>query len=493
VANWTLTSQPDSGFKTLPFTKQSAAYTGGLLLLSATYSVTASTKKRGFSTLASMNDGDTDGLDVVSRPTKRTKSRKNKKAAAAAAAAAAETTSQNLSAFDDDSEFVTISDYNKLKKQFSELFADLQSQKKIVADLKTRLSSVTSLLNINDGTAADANRASSSISSFAAAVKHPAAAAVAADRQVQETVIAAVYVDNQRRLSRATNLVITGLEASSTLSDQQAVVDLCSTEFNEIPDVTYCKRLGKPIPGRVQPLLVVLKSVDQATRFLSTAKYLRQSANELTRHNVYISANLTKAEARAAYELRCERRRAAERRTNQQQQRSQPVMQQLPQLSGQTQQLFQMSSSPHIVVSAAPRTTSSSTTIGNGCISTPALSNGANSNFLPSPGGQMLILDATALHHHPPTVVSPPTYLSLPPGTQQQTQWHIDQQNQHVQQQHQQLQLHQNWQQQQLAGSQHTNFVVQQSQNPWQQQSWHQAAPRQSTSAPISLTQQQPV
>jgi hypothetical protein len=321
-----------------------------------------SAKKRGFSTLASMNDGDTDGVDVVNRPTKRSKSHKNKKAAAAAAAAAAETTSHNLSSLDDDQEFVTISDYNRLKKQFTDLFAELQSQKKIVADLKTRLSSVMSLLDINDGPTAGANQTSSAINSFAAAVKHPAAVAVAADRLVQETVIAAVYVDNQRRLNRAANLVITGLAVSTVLSDQQAVVELCSSEFNEVPEVVYCKRLGKPLDGRVQPLLVVLKSIDQATRLLSLAKSLRQSANEQTRRDVYISANLTKAEARAAYEMRCERRRQAERRTTQLHQQNQlqshPVVQQQqqPHLTGQAQQQFQQSSSPNNIMSAASST-----------------------------------------------------------------------------------------------------------------------------------------
>ena len=428
-----------------------------------------------------MND---DGADVVNRPTKRTKtkSRKNKKAAAVAAAAA-ETNSRNLSSLDDDDdvEFVTISDHNRLKKQFSDLSAELQNQKKIIADLKTQLSSVMSL--INDGPTAGVG--------FAAAVKHPAAAAVAADRNVQETVIAAVYVDNQRRLNRATNLVITGLAASTVLSDQQAVVELCSSEFNEVPEIVYTKRLGKPLAGRVQPLLIILKSVDQATRLLSIAKSLRQSANEQTRRDVYISANLTKAEARAAYEMRCERRRTAERRTSQPQQRnqpqnqpqSQPVVQpqQQPHLTGQTQQQFQQSSSPHHNMSAAPLTVIPD----NGRRTV----NGSINNFLPSPGGHLLVMDTAAPPQHRPTVVSPPVYLSLPPGLQQPTQWHIDQQNQHHQQQ---LQSQQSWQQPNQVGSQHSDVIAQPTQNTWQQQAWFQAPPRQSTSAPVSLTQQQP-
>ena len=445
-------------------------------------------KKRSFSTLTSVND---DGADIVNRPSKRTKSRKNKKAAAAAAAAA-EANSHNLSSLeDDDVEFVTISDHNRLKKQFSDLSAELQTQKKIVADLKTQLSSLMSLVDINNSSTAGANQTSSAINSFAAAVKHPAAAVVAADRSVQETVIAAVYVDNQRRLNRATNLVITGLAASTVLSDQQAVVELCSSEFNEVPEIVYSKRLGKPLAGRVQPLLVILKSVDQATRLLSIAKSLRQSANEQTRRDVYISANLTKAEARAAYEMRCERRRTAERRTSQPQQRnqpqnqpqSQPVVQtqQQPHLTGQTQQQFQQSSSPHNIMSAAPLTVIPDS--GRRTL------NGSINNFLPSPGGHLLVMDTAALPQHRPTVVSPPVYLSLPPGPQQPTQWHIDQQNQHHQQQ---LQAQQSWQQQNPVGSQHSDVIAQPTQNTWQQQAWFQAPPRQSTSAPVPLTQQQP-
>lgn len=448
----------------------------------------ASTKKRGFSTLATLNDGDTDGLDVASRPTKRTKSRKNKKAAAAAAAAA-ETTSHNLSSLDDDDpEFVLITDHNKLKKQFNDLYTELQSQKKIVADLKSRLSSIMSLLDINDATSAD--QCSSAISNFAAAVKRPTAVTAAADRNVHETVIAAVYVDNQRRLNRATNLVITGLSASAALSDQQAVVELCSSEFNEVPEIIYSKRLGKPLAGRIQPLLVVLKSADQATRVLSFAKLLRQSTNEYTRRNVFISANLTKAEARAAYEMRCERRRTAERRTIQlrSQPVSQPVVQQQPHLIGQGQQQVQMPSSPHNMSATATQHSSCSVTLGGPRTPTPVNAvNGSINNFLPTTGGQLLVLDTSAPPHHLPAVVNPPTYLCLPSGPQQPTQWYIDQQNQ------QQLQLQQSWQQPSQVGSQHSGAVAQHSQNAWQQQAWHHDPLRHSTSQSLPSTQKPPV
>jgi len=207
---------------------------------------------------------------------------------------------------------------------------EMQQQRKTIQDLTARLAFITSLLNIDvdindhvddqsDVSAADA------LSSFATAVKRPTV--VAANRAVQESVVAAMYVDNQRRLNRATNIIVSGLAPSTTQSDQQLVTDLGLREFKDKLDVVHVKRLGKPITGRVQPLRVVLKTAAQAKTILQHAKNLRQSSDSTTKQGVFISANLTKAEARAAYELRCQRRQAADRR-NQQRQQQQPQQQQ---------------------------------------------------------------------------------------------------------------------------------------------------------------------
>ena len=47
------------------------------------------------------------------------------------------------------------------------------------------------------------------------------------------------------------------------------------------------------------------------------AKSLRRSSNPTIRDNVFINANLSKAETREAYELRCNRRLAAKQRQSQ--------------------------------------------------------------------------------------------------------------------------------------------------------------------------------
>ena len=174
-------------------------------------------------------------------------------------------------------------------------------------ELTARLSAIVTL--IEGGSVAELT--ATAVSDFAAAVKRPAAA-VAADRVVQESVVAAMYVDSQRRQNRATNFIVSGLAISDIRSDRDAVVDLCRREFSEAPDIVYCKRLGKPASGRVQPLLVVLKTAAQAVRFVSSAKKLRQSTDPVTNASVYIAANFTKAEAKAAYLVRCERRQAAD-------------------------------------------------------------------------------------------------------------------------------------------------------------------------------------
>ena len=67
--------------------------------------------------------------------------------------------------------------------------------------------------------------------------------------------------------------------------------------------IIQCKRLGKSPTtndGRPQPLRVVLQSASIAKDIVSSAKYLRRSFDEYIRGNVFINADLTRAEAEAA-------------------------------------------------------------------------------------------------------------------------------------------------------------------------------------------------
>ena len=72
-----------------------------------------------------------------------------------------------------------------------------------------------------------------------------------------------------------------------------------------------CRRLGKPVPERVQNLLVTLSSAEDVEFLVSNARCLRRSSNEFVRKSIYINRDLTAAEAKALYDLRCTRRQRA--------------------------------------------------------------------------------------------------------------------------------------------------------------------------------------
>ena len=152
---------------------------------------------------------------------------------------------------------------------------------------------------------------SSSSSSTPSSSFTGAAAALPTPRTIRETIVTAVYIDKAASDRRSSSFVVSGLPPSSSCTDQVLVTDLCHRDLGIRPDVTAAKRLGQPSTGRSQPLLVHVKTTDEARQIIARAKNLRKSTDDFTRHNTFINVNLTKAEARAAYEVRCRRRRAA--------------------------------------------------------------------------------------------------------------------------------------------------------------------------------------
>jgi hypothetical protein len=63
-------------------------------------------------------------------------------------------------------------------------------------------------------------------------------------------------------------------------------------------------------------LLVVLESSQQARYITENARKLRGSAIQYTRDHIFINPDLTVAESKAAYELRCRRRERREARAS---------------------------------------------------------------------------------------------------------------------------------------------------------------------------------
>jgi len=96
---------------------------------------------------------------------------------------------------------------------------------------------------------------------------------------IRQTVLSTVYVNQIIKEKRANSIVIKGLDTVDDSSLQDAAHHLLSRELQIEPNIKYCKRLGRPTPARIQPLLVVLSSVDEANSILSVAKNMRQSSN----------------------------------------------------------------------------------------------------------------------------------------------------------------------------------------------------------------------
>ena len=133
---------------------------------------------------------------------------------------------------------------------------------------------------------------------------------------VSTAAVTAVYVDELEKKRRANGVIVTGLKPSPIHSDQRLFSNLCSTELSIQPDIVFNKRLGQILPGKTQPLLVIMRDPIQAQQVTATARLLRKSTYQDIVNNVYINAYLTRAEAAAEYQLRVQRRAYAKGRGN---------------------------------------------------------------------------------------------------------------------------------------------------------------------------------
>ena len=124
----------------------------------------------------------------------------------------------------------------------------------------------------------------------------------------REAVAVAMCADRRDKERRAKSIIVSGLAPQQDVTDAASFRQLCSHEFGLDPVVTHTKRLGVPNGDRVQLLLIGLQSSDDVLSIMSYAKLLRRSADESVRSNIFINRNLTKVEARLAYEERCRRR-----------------------------------------------------------------------------------------------------------------------------------------------------------------------------------------
>ena len=113
---------------------------------------------------------------------------------------------------------------------------------------------------------------------------------------------------------RSNNIVVTGLPISKIAPDFDQFMELCEPEFDIRPKVRSTVRLGNPIDGRTQPLLVCMESSDEVEGMMNVARNLRNSDSRMVRDRIFINRHLTKAEAAVAFRNREERRRREKER-----------------------------------------------------------------------------------------------------------------------------------------------------------------------------------
>jgi hypothetical protein len=128
------------------------------------------------------------------------------------------------------------------------------------------------------------------------------------DAQLRRDLVSAVYVDMQSTQRRARNIIITGFPTATRGSEAEHVEDFLDVEFQRRFDIVNCRRVGKPYPGKLQPLLVTLANERQAAYLVDNAKRLRASSTSYVSQSIYINADMTRAQAKAAYDIRCRRR-----------------------------------------------------------------------------------------------------------------------------------------------------------------------------------------
>ena len=93
---------------------------------------------------------------------------------------------------------------------------------------------------------------------------------------------------------------------------------LCDKEMQMQVKIQSCRRLGRQKTDKIQPILVRASTAEEAATVIHNAKLLRRSKDSLVRSQVYINADLTKAQASAAYERRCQRRMRQQDKASQQ-------------------------------------------------------------------------------------------------------------------------------------------------------------------------------
>ena len=132
----------------------------------------------------------------------------------------------------------------------------------------------------------------------------------ATSKSVEQSVRRVVQTELSDKERRSKNVIVSGLAPSDVTADEDLFLGLCETNLSTKPLIVRdrCRRLGRIVDGKIQPLLVVLDSADSVAELLRNAPDLRKSTENVVRDTIYINADMTAAERQLAYEHRVLRR-----------------------------------------------------------------------------------------------------------------------------------------------------------------------------------------
>jgi hypothetical protein len=128
-------------------------------------------------------------------------------------------------------------------------------------------------------------------------------------KDVERTCRPAVHNALSDKACRCKNVVVIGLPHVIGTGDGELFQNFCATHLSIKPTIVVerCRRLGRPISGKIQPLLVTLTSPQAASELLQAARARRKSTDAAI-HTVFINPDMTSAQRKRAYKNRVWRR-----------------------------------------------------------------------------------------------------------------------------------------------------------------------------------------
>jgi len=123
-------------------------------------------------------------------------------------------------------------------------------------------------------------------------------------------IAAAMYVEQNNKNRWVNSFIISSLPINKSTSDTRLMEDLWRNELGISVDLLSSKRISKETSNRPRHLLAYVQSRYHTQAVIHSAKELQNSNANNVRTNVFINPNLTKAEAKAQFELRQRRRQA---------------------------------------------------------------------------------------------------------------------------------------------------------------------------------------